>query len=161
MTLFFVRQGQTVFVCLQHWVNHSLHLHEHFLLSSELIEFHMCLYVTRFWWDLIFWHAHTPSIYRVSHWCSIRFQKAHLIFICFGSYAGDDQQMNCCAVLLTLESSKSAPSVPKTSRLLMRVLNKDCWDVVGQGIFWQTVCQLRLAIGKANCGTPQLPTRDG
>ncbi len=24
----------------------------------------------------------------------------------------------------------------------------------GQGIFWQTVCQLRLAIGKANCGTP-------
>ncbi len=32
---------------------------------------------------------------------------------------------------------------------------------LGQGIFWQTVCQLRLAIGKANCGTPQLPTRDG
>ncbi len=31
----------------------------------------------------------------------------------------------------------------------------------GQGIFWQTVCQLRLAIGKANCGTPHLPTRDG
>ncbi len=31
----------------------------------------------------------------------------------------------------------------------------------GQGIFWQTVCQLRLAIGKANCGAPQLPTRDG
>ncbi len=32
---------------------------------------------------------------------------------------------------------------------------------LGQGIFWQTVCQLRLAIGKANCGTPHLPTRDG
>ncbi len=31
---------------------------------------------------------------------------------------------------------------------------------IGQGIFWQTVCQLRLAIGKANCGAPQLPTRD-
>ncbi len=35
------------------------------------------------------------------------------------------------------------------------------WAVNGQGIFWQTVCQLRLAIGKANCGTPHLPTRDG
>ncbi len=39
--------------------------------------------------------------------------------------------------------------------------NREGWQELGQGIFWQTVCQLRLAIGKANCGTPQLPTRDG
>ncbi len=46
-----------------------------------------------------------------------------------------------------------------TSELLKKITFS--FDGKGQGIFWQTVCQLRLAIGKANCGTPQLPTRDG
>ncbi len=48
--------------------------------------------------------------------------------------------------------------VPQDGQRLARAADRDCQ---GQGIFWQTVCQLRLAIGKANCGTPQLPTRDG
>ncbi len=51
----------------------------------------------------------------------------------------------------------TAIPIPQRARAAKEKLTRP----LGQGIFWQTVCQLRLAIGKANCGTPHLPTRDG